>query len=446
MARKRGLLIFSAALIGCAALTASADYSVTDVVGAAKRGDGHAVHRLIGAGADLDVRGPMGYTALHWAAIRAHWAIFTELVGAGASVNAVGSDGGTPLHWACHHDRPDMIALLIAAGAEVNTQNRWGRTPLHVAARRGCDGVATALLDHGADIEAVTAEGWTPLHVASRSDHPAMVSLLIGSGADTTRLDGTGITAAESHRPRPAAVTKKPSLLIDYEGIYDLGDGLTVKVWREGDGLRIREFAPDDLVPIGGDSFFCRQEPWQVDFDRTENGIVDGLAIRFLRRTVHASKTPSPRYVGSQVCLNCHRSQHVRWLQSRHAHAYWRLGADWALFLGRTKPHYQDLENPRTDQRCTLCHVTGAQDDDALYSETFRPEEGVSCESCHGPGSNYAEQEIMTDREAFLSNGGRVPGDSACRSCHRNSDRFDRAEWWPEIAHPNPQPAQMTGL
>ena len=445
MAQHRGFLFSLVALMSCSSLPASADYSVTDLVDAAKRGDGHAVHRLITDGVDLNARGPMGYTALHWAGIRGHWGIFAELVKAGAPVDAVGSDGGTPLHWACHHDRPDMIVLLLDAGADVNVQNRWGRTPLHVASRRSCVGVAGILLERGADIDAVTTEGWTPLHVAYRSDHPPVVQLLLAAGADPSRSDSEGNTAAGSHRPRPVAVAVEPSDLDDYEGLYDLGDGFTAKVWREGDGLRIREFAPDDLVPIGVDTFDCRQEPWQVHFNRDETGDVDGVEIRFLRRTVHGAKTPSPLYVGSRACIACHQTQQVTWLQSRHAHAYWRLGADWALFLGRTRPHYQNLEDPMSDQRCTLCHVTGAQDDDALYAASFRPEEGVSCESCHGPGSDYAEAGIMADREAFLANGGRVPDETTCRSCHRNSERFEWAEWWPKIAHPYPQPAQITG-
>jgi len=445
MTRRRGLFFSLAILMCCSSLTDSASYSVTNLVDAAKRGDGHAVHRLIADGADLNARGPMGYTALHWAGIRGHWEIFSELVEAGAPVNAVGRDGGTPLHWACHHDRPDMIALLLDAGAEINVQNRWGRTPLHVAARRGCASVAAVLVENGAEIDAVTAEGWTPLHVAYRSDHPPVVQLLLTAGADPSRPDSEGITAAGSHRPRPVAVVVEPSDLDDYQGIYDLGDGFTAKVWREGNGLRFREFAPDDLVPIGADTFFCRQEPWQVRFDRDREGNVDGVEIGFLRRSVHGAKTQSPRYVGSRTCMACHQAQHVTWMQSRHAHAYWRLGADWARFLGRTRPHYQDLEDPMKDQRCILCHVTGAQNDDALYAATFRPEEGVSCESCHGPGSNYAEAGIMTDREAFLAAGGRVPDEGTCRSCHRNSERFDWAEWWPKIAHPFPRPAHVTG-
>jgi hypothetical protein len=187
-----------------------------------------------------------------------------------------------------------------------------------------------------------------------------------------------------------------------------------------------------------------------VRFVRADNGDVESIEIQFLRRTVHGAKTRAPRYVGSQACLSCHTGpdegrQDIVWMRSRHAHAYWRLGADWALYLAKLRPHYQDLETPIADQRCLLCHVTGAQDPDALFSDTYRIEEGVSCEACHGPGSEYIEPEIMADREAFIANGGRVADEATCRTCHRNSDNFDWSEFWPKIEHPRPETPESPG-
>jgi hypothetical protein len=425
---------------------ARADYSFTDLVDAAKRGDGHAVHKLIEAGADLDARGPMGYTALHWAGIRGHWRIFAELVAAGAPVNAIGSDGGTPLHWTCHHDRPDAVRLLLDAGADVGIQNRWGRTPLHVAARRGCLDVAELLIDAGADPNAKTNEGWTPMHVAAKSGDNAMIDLLETRGADPTRKDAEGRTPCQNWKRRPQPTQVEASELAEYAGIFDLGDGFSMKVWLEDDALRLREFAPDDLIPVGVDEFSCRQEPWKVRFVRGEEGEIRMIEVDFLRRTVRGRKTDAPRYVGSNVCLDCHTgadqgAQDIHWMQSRHAHAYWRLGSDWSLYLARLRPHYQDLEDPIADDRCLLCHVTGSQDPDSLFEVSYRMQEGVGCEACHGPGSRYATADVMTDREAFLANGGRIPNAETCRTCHRNSDNFDWAEYWPKIAHPKPQAA-----
>lgn len=422
---------------------AGGEYAVTDLVASAKTGDGHAVHRLIADGADLDARGPMDFTALHWAGIRGNWRIFAELVAAGAPVNATGSDGGTPLHWACHHDRVEMIALLLDAGADIGASNKWGRTPLHVAARRGNLEVAELLIDRGADPDAGTREGWTPLHVAAQSGHPEMMELLVSGGSDPDLADDDGRTASEMWRPRPVEIEIEPGSEEEYVGLYDLGGGFTVKVWREPDGLRIREFAPDGLYPIADDTFFCRAEPWRVRFSRNESGSVESVSIDFLRRTVEGTRTLSPEYIGSKACMECHiqpdlGNQYVNWVRSRHAHAYWRLASDWALFLGRLRPHYADLESPIDDRRCRLCHVTGELDDNALFAESFRVEEGIGCESCHGPGSGYTDPEVMGDRQAFLENGGRIPNQQTCRGCHRNSDAFDWSEKWPRISHTRP--------
>lgn len=150
-----------------------------------------------------------------------------------------------------------------------------------------------------------------------------------------------------------------------------------------------------------------------------------------------------PLYVGSAACRDCHDgaehgNQYVIWLRSRHGHAYWRLAADWALYLGRLRPQYRDLEEPTDDDRCRLCHVTGARDEGARFADSFRAEEGVGCESCHGPGSDYTSPEIMADREAFLAHGGRLPDEATCRACHRRPENFDWDEWWPKVEHRRP--------
>ncbi len=135
------------AAVAAASGAAGGEELFTDIVDAAKRGDDNAVRRILERDpAAVRATDAEGYTALHWAGIRANWRIFAELVAAGAPVDAVGGDGGTPLHWACHHDRADMVQLLLDAGATLDIHNRWGRTPLHVAARRGCRSVAELLL------------------------------------------------------------------------------------------------------------------------------------------------------------------------------------------------------------------------------------------------------------------------------------------------------------
>jgi len=120
---------------------------------------------------------------------------------------------------------------------------------------------------------------------------------------------------------------------------------------------------------------------------------------------------------------------------ARHAAAYWRLATDWASLLASFRPAHRDVTDPMADGRCLLCHVTAAQDPDALLAAGYRLQEGVGCEACHGPGSRYMYPEVMADREQFLARGGIVPDEETCRRCHRNAERFDFASWWPKIAH-----------
>jgi len=160
-------------------------------------------------------------------------------------------------------------------------------------------------------------------------------------------------------------------------------------------------------------------------------------------RVVFGTKRTHPQYVGSHVCRGCHSeedkgNQYLPWLSSGHAAAYWRLATDWSLVLARSRPHFQDMENPREDDRCLLCHVTAAQDPDALFASTFSERQGVGCESCHGPGSLYMDAAVMSDRAAFLAAGGKIPDERTCQNCHRNPDNFSFAEWWPKIAHGRP--------
>ena len=96
------------------------------------------------------------------------------------------------------------------------------------------------------------------------------------------------------------------------------------------------------------------------------------------------------------------------------------------------------------NRMCLECHGVGVRNGtDLNHALSSRPEEGVTCESCHGPGSEYISIKVMSDREAFLAAGGRIPDEATCRSCHRRSENFDWSEKWPKIAHPRPRTAQL---
>ena len=410
-------------------------------VAAAKQGDENAVRRALAVSPSLArATDALEMTALDWAATREHWHIFQQLIAAGAPVDRVGDDGGTVMHRVCHHDRADMLQLVLDAGGDITVQNQWGRTPLHVAARRGAPRVAKLLLAEGASPNIGTNEGWTPLHVAYMSGQPELVELLIANGADPQLRDGEAKVPADYAFERPAAISLDLAKLYIYQGLFDVREDFHFKGWVDEGKLLLQDYGTDELYPTGPDTFYCESEPWAVGFRRDDNGVVEGIEVQFLRRAVTGAKRDHPQYVGSAACRDCHLDEqhegpYLEWIASRHAAAYWRLATQWALFLALERPHFQDMKNPQADDRCLLCHLTGAQDPDALYAPSYELEEGIGCETCHGPGSAYMAADVMSDRAAFLAAGGKIPDESTCRTCHRIEDAFDFAEFWPMIAH-----------
>ena len=120
----------------------------------------------------------------------------------------------------------------------------------------------------------------------------------------------------------------------------------------------------------------------------------------------------SASYVGAAACLGCHQDAHAVHVASRHHHSFATL---------RDKGYHRDPE-------CLRCHVT-ALGQPGGFTRIDAPEHlrEVSCESCHGPGS----QHVAT--QAAL-----VPvTPTTCIGCHdrENSPHFDYATYWPKIEH-----------
>jgi hypothetical protein len=426
-----------ALLVWGATAVAGAPNAPGGVIAAARVGDLAGVDQLLEQDvASVDALDEHGWSALHWAAIRGHHDVAMALLDAGARADVVGADGGTPLHWAAHHDDVELVRRLLEAGSPLERANRWGRTALHVAARRGCVGVARLLVARGADLDAVTVEGWTPLHVASRADHPAVTEVLIAAGADRFVVDDQGRTPADLAWRRPAPIEIEAARLDELTGEYDLGGGTTLVVWREDDGLRIREFAPDRLDPVGEGRFVCRQEPWIVTVRRDPEGAVESLELAFLRRTVVATRIQvATEAVGARTCAACHPDEHVAWMSSRHGLAYWRLATDWARHLASRREEYRNVADPLQDARCIGCHSTAATVGERTIVGTPLATEGVGCEACHGAGAGYAEDDVMRDRPRFLARGGRLPNAATCVRCHRD-DGFRFEAFRARLAHP----------
>ncbi|GBG25269.1 Ankyrin repeat domain-containing protein 1 [Hondaea fermentalgiana] len=77
-----------------------------------------------------------GYTALHIACQKGHFAVAKSLVEAGANVRAQARGGTTPLHEATY-ERHELLALfLLKQGAKLDVKTDQGASPLDLAARK----------------------------------------------------------------------------------------------------------------------------------------------------------------------------------------------------------------------------------------------------------------------------------------------------------------------
>ena len=149
------------------------------------------------------------------------------------------------------------------------------------------------------------------------------------------------------------------------------------------------------------------------------------------------------KYVGAQKCKMCHNSeekgkQFTKWTESLHSKAFATLQGPEAMKYG--KEH--NIADPSKEPKCLKCHATAAGVDATLIAG-LTMEEGVSCETCHGPGSAYKSIPVMKDQAQSIKNGLIVPTEALCKKCHNpespNYKTFDFATFSAKIAHPNPK-------
>lgn len=161
-------------------------------------------------------------------------------------------------------------------------------------------------------------------------------------------------------------------------------------------------------------------------------------------------------YVGVKGCKMCHKKpeegeQLAKWQESGHAKAIERLGTPEAKEVAKKL----GIDDPQKSGKCLKCHSTSYNFGETLAVAELPVEEGVSCESCHGPGKNYKKKEIMKDRKQSVANGMIEQPKEQCKSCHNDTsptwkaDRytlkdgtkagFDYEQAYDKIKHPRPK-------
>jgi YVTN family beta-propeller protein len=157
---------------------------------------------------------------------------------------------------------------------------------------------------------------------------------------------------------------------------------------------------------------------------------------------------PGPKYAGIQVCAACHQGREMgypfsKWRLGPHARAFAVLAtaaaAEKAAAMGVR-------EDPQSSPVCLKCHATVSDPRAAGVLPSYRHDEGVGCEACHGAGSEYAPEAIMRDRGAAVRAGLVEDPRQRCLGCHENAHGkpFDPESAWKRIAHPNRPPTART--
>ncbi len=180
-------------------------------------------------------------------------------------------------------------------------------------------------------------------------------------------------------------------------------------------------------------------------------GVLLILAVLWtLMRARGAEEKREPVYVGARVCAHCHHDkaggdQYSRWLMSRHAQAYAVLAKPEAREIARLSGIPVE---PQESPMCLGCHATGADAEPWEKDPTFHVQDGMQCEKCHGPGSEYSDAKVMMDRQAAMMAGLKMPSKADCMSCHNvkgshvavhNKPKLDLDVAWKTLAHPTPE-------
>lgn len=155
-------------------------------------------------------------------------------------------------------------------------------------------------------------------------------------------------------------------------------------------------------------------------------------------------KAATHQYVGVTKCAMCHKSkargnQVAAWESAKHSKAYETLGSDAAKEIGKK----MGIEDPQKSPKCLKCHVTAYGVDAKLLGSKYSMEEGVGCESCHGPGGDYMKLSVMKDQKQAIEAGLILPTEEVCVGCHNDESptyqKFTYKEFYAKIAHPRPK-------
>lgn len=157
-----------------------------------------------------------------------------------------------------------------------------------------------------------------------------------------------------------------------------------------------------------------------------------GKAYKADATKVPAANVEGASYVSTNKCKTCHLKEYKSWLESPHAKALETLHAVTPARAAEIATKLGVKLEGAADQSaaCITCHVAGhGQPGGFPGADSTKTAglSGVTCESCHGPGSAH----VSAAKEAKKAATNGKVGESFCRSCHtpEMSPKFEFAAY-----------------
>ena len=148
------------------------------------------------------------------------------------------------------------------------------------------------------------------------------------------------------------------------------------------------------------------------------------------------------KYIGADKCKLCHNKpatgdQYGKWLKDPHSKAIKTLSNQHSLEYAKKN----GIADPAKDAKCLKCHSTYDRADAKLRG-TILQSEGVSCETCDGPGSMYKTPALMKNLAQAKQMGLIVHDTQLWHTFHAKEQQFMHefrfAPSSPKITNPTP--------
>jgi hypothetical protein len=164
-------------------------------------------------------------------------------------------------------------------------------------------------------------------------------------------------------------------------------------------------------------------------------------------------------YVSNSQCKICHNKkeegeQWTKWKAEKHAQAFAALATDAAKAAAQKKGVSRP---PAEAPECLKCHVTAFDAAKGAAPEKIMKEDGVQCETCHGPASLHtADGKKFKSGDKSVNMAAHIirPDEKTCVKCHNDESPtwnpekytladgkkvgFDFKQAYEKIAHLNP--------